>query len=41
MGLDFRLQEAEQLVNVTIADVQRVANTYLNHPTIVITTPTP
>jgi zinc protease len=41
MGLDFRLQEAEHLANVTKADVQRVANAYLNHPTIVITTPTP
>ncbi len=41
LGMDFRAQEAEQLANVTKADVQRVANAYLNHPTIVITTPTP
>lgn len=41
LGLDFRAQEAERLANVTKADVQRVANAYLNHPTIVITTPTP
>ncbi len=39
LGIDFRAQEAEQLANVTKADVQRVANAYLNHPTIVITTP--
>jgi zinc protease len=41
LGLDFRAKEAERLANVTKADVQRVANAYLNHPTIVITTPTP
>lgn len=41
LGMNFRAQEAEQLASVTKADVQRVANAYPNHPTIVITTPTP
>jgi zinc protease len=41
LGLDFRTREAEQLAKVTKAEVQRVANAYLHHPTIVITTPTP
>jgi len=41
LGLDFRQREAEQLAHVTKVDVQRVANRYLHHPTIVITTPTP
>jgi zinc protease len=41
LGLDFRTREADQLANVTKAEVQRVANAYLHHPTIVITTPTP
>ena len=41
LGYDFSEQEAEQLAEVTKADVQRVAQTYLHHPTIVITTPHP
>lgn len=41
LGYRFSAQEAEQLAKVTKADVQRVANAYLNHPTIVITTPSP
>lgn len=41
MGYDFSAQEAERLEHVTKADVQRVARTYLRHPTIVITTPEP
>ncbi len=41
LGYRFSSQEAEHLAKVTKADVQRVANAYLNHPTIVITTPSP
>ena len=41
LGFDFRQREAERLANVTKAEVQRVANAYLHHPTIVITTPNP
>ncbi len=41
LGFNFRMQAAEHLAKVTKADVQRVANAYLKHPTIVITTPTP
>jgi zinc protease len=41
LGYDFSEYEAEQIAKVTKADVQRVALTYLHHPTIVITTPSP
>ncbi len=41
LGYDFSAQEAQRLAQVTKAEVQRVAQTYLNHPTIVITTPSP
>ncbi len=41
LGYRFRAEQAEHLAKVTKADVQRVANAYLNHPTIVITTPSP
>ena len=41
LGFDFRHQEAERLAKVTKAEVQRVANAYLHHPTIVIATPSP
>ena len=41
LGYDFSDREPEYLVKVTKADVQRVAQTYLHHPTIVITTPEP
>jgi zinc protease len=41
LGYDFSEHEAEQIAKVTKADVQRVALTYLHHPTIVITTPSP
>jgi zinc protease len=41
LGYDFSDHEAEQIAKVTKADVQRVAQTYLHHPTIVITTPSP
>jgi zinc protease len=41
LGYDFSDQEAEHIAKVTRADVQRVAQTYLHHPTIVITTPGP
>ena len=41
LGYDFSEHEAEQIAKVTKADVQRVAQTYLHHPTIVITTPSP
>ena len=41
LGFDFRRREAERLANVTKAEVQRVANAYLHHPTIVIATPSP
>jgi zinc protease len=41
LGYDFSDHEAEQIAKVTKADVQRVAQIYLHHPTIVITTPSP
>jgi zinc protease len=41
LGYDFSDHEAEHIAKVTRADVQRVAQTYLHHPTIVITTPGP
>jgi zinc protease len=41
LGYDFSTQEAKRIEAVTKADVQRVAQTYLQHPTIVITTPEP
>ena len=41
LGYDFSDHEPEFLARVTKADVQRVAQTYLQHPTIVITTPEP
>ncbi len=41
LGYDFSDHEAEQIAKVTKADVQRVAQTYLHHPAIVITTPSP
>jgi zinc protease len=40
LGYDFSAGEVERLQQVTKADVQRVAQHYLQHPTIVITTPT-
>jgi zinc protease len=39
LGYDFSDQEQAHLAKVTKADVQRVAQTYLQHPTIMITTP--
>ncbi|MGQ4810352.1 hypothetical protein NKDENANG_03810 [Candidatus Entotheonellaceae bacterium PAL068K] len=39
LGYAFGDQEAERIRQVTRADVQRVAQTYLHHPTVVITTP--
>lgn len=39
LGYDFSAREIAQLEQVTKADVLRVAQTYLHHPTIVITTP--
>jgi zinc protease len=39
LGYDFSEREIARLDQVTRADVQRVAQTYLHHPTIVITTP--
>lgn len=39
LGYDFSAQEVTRMESVTKADVQRVARRYLNHPTIVITTP--
>jgi zinc protease len=39
LGYDFSEREIAQLDQVTRADVQRVAQIYLHHPTIVITTP--
>lgn len=39
LGYAFNAREKALLENVTKADVQRVAQTYLQHPTIVITTP--
>jgi zinc protease len=41
LGYDFSDHEAEQVAKVTKADVQRVAQLYLQHPAIVITTPSP
>ncbi len=41
LGYDFHTQEVARLAQVTKADVQRVAQTYLRYPTIAITTPTP
>jgi zinc protease len=41
LGYDFSDHELESLAQVTKADVQRVAQMYLQHPTIVITTPEP
>jgi zinc protease len=41
LGYDFSDQEQAHLAKVTRADVQRVAQTYLQHPTIMITTPEP
>ena len=41
LGYDFSDHEAEQIARVTKADVQRVAQLYLHHPAIVITTPSP
>jgi zinc protease len=41
LGYDFSDHEQEQIAKVTKAEVQRVAQTYLHHPTIVITTPSP
>jgi zinc protease len=41
LGYDFSDREQAYLAKVTKADVQRVAQTYLHHPTIVITTPEP
>jgi zinc protease len=39
LGYDFSAREKALLDKVTRADVQRVAQAYLHHPTIVITTP--
>jgi zinc protease len=39
LGYAFSEQEPARLAQVTRADVQRVARTYLHHPTVVITTP--
>jgi zinc protease len=41
LGYDFSAQEQQRLSQVSKADVQRVAQTYLTYPTIVITTPNP
>jgi zinc protease len=41
LGYDFSDHEQAHLAKVTKADVQRVAQTYLHHPTIVVTTPGP
>lgn len=41
LGYDFSAQDAKRIEAVTKADVQRVAQAYLQHPTIVITTPEP
>ena len=41
LGYAFSDHEAEQIAKVTKADVQRVAQIYLHHPAIVITTPSP
>ena len=41
LGYNFSDYEPESLAKVTKADVQRVAQTYLQYPTIVITTPEP
>lgn len=39
LGYDLHTYEQERLNKVTKADVQRVAQTYLTYPTIIITTP--
>jgi zinc protease len=39
LGYDFSEREMARIAQVTRADVQRVAQTYLHHPTVVITTP--
>lgn len=39
LGYDFSQHDQQRLNAVTKAEVQRVAQKYLNHPTIVITTP--
>jgi len=39
LGYDFSEHDKARLGKVTRADIQRVARTYLHHPTIVITTP--
>jgi zinc protease len=39
LGYDFSAREMTLIAQVTRAEVQRVAQTYLHHPTIVITTP--
>jgi zinc protease len=39
LGYDFSIHDKERLEQVSRADVERVARTYLHHPTIVITTP--
>jgi zinc protease len=39
LGYDFSAREKTLLDKVTRADVQRVAQAYFHHPTIVITTP--
>jgi zinc protease len=41
LGYNFSDHAAEQIAKVTKADVQRVAQLYLHHPAIVITTPSP
>lgn len=41
LGYDASERSQERLAQVTKGDVQRVAHTYLQHPTIVITTPEP
>jgi zinc protease len=41
LGYNFSDEQVERLQQVTKADVKRVAQVYLQHPTIVITTPTP
>jgi zinc protease len=41
LGYNFSADDVARIEQVTKADVQRVAQTYLHHPTIVITTPAP
>jgi zinc protease len=41
LGYDFSDREPEALAKVTKDDVQRVAQRYLQHPTMVILTPEP